>query len=396
MATKKISVNPAFLKINGSKTLKKRERKDRKIMQDLQKKQNNELKKGLLEKIKTHKKLKKEEKLKQKNNILNDDTTSELDKSLSYLHELSNKHKSRKQKKRQLKLARKMERQSKIQQSMSHTNQAPLISKPLPPQEITNISVNTPPASTNLNTPKPSARILTEDEVKLPVTNINPLVSINTAPPPVLSAPPPTLSTPPETNILSEHMLEQKPDPPYGILKNGKKPLFSVYNKTLKKPTASIVTTPPIIVDNDINLNTSTNLFSERKNKLNQLKQSINNDNINTSQTKRPSLNKGKTLKKVKQTSTTTKRFIHLGKKNGKVGVLIKNQKTRKKILKDTNTLKKRPLSKIKDYLRKHNLIKIGSNAPETIIRSIYENSFLSGDVYNKNIDTLLHNYLDK
>ena len=31
----------------------------------------------------------------------------------------------------------------------------------------------------------------------------------------------------------------------------------------------------------------------------------------------------------------------------------------------------------IKDYLRQHNLIKIGSNAPDYILRSIYENAFL-------------------
>jgi hypothetical protein len=132
MATKKISVNPAFLKINGSKTLKKRERKERRIRDDLHKKQNNELKKGLLEKIKTHKKRKQEERkrLQQEMKQMGDVDANELDKSLDYLHQLSNKHKSKKQKKRELKLARKMERQSRIEQSISQTNQTPLISNP--------------------------------------------------------------------------------------------------------------------------------------------------------------------------------------------------------------------------------------------------------------------------
>jgi len=87
MATKRISVNPAFFKINGSKTLKKRERNERKIRDDLHKKQNNDLKKGLLEKIKTHKKMKKEEKMQQQQEMkqMGDVDATELDKSLDYL-----------------------------------------------------------------------------------------------------------------------------------------------------------------------------------------------------------------------------------------------------------------------------------------------------------------------
>lgn len=394
MDTKKISVNPAFLKINGSKTLKKRERKERRISNDLHKKQNNELKKGLLEKIKTHKKRKKEERKRQQQEMkqMGDVDANELDKSLDYLHQLSNKHKSKKQKKRELKLARKMERQARIEQSISQTNQTPLISNPYTSTQ--------PPAI------KPSASL------QPPLINTN---TIQTPSPPTATQPSPTPTAyilpdnPPQLQPVSiqqetisptsiqQSIIQQKPDPPYGILKNGKKPLFSIYNKTLKKPSdtharTTIQSTPPIIMDDDIKINTDT--FAERKEKLKQLKQQVAGERITNQEAFKP--NRGKTLKKMKQISTTTKRFIHLGKKNGKVGVLIKNQKTRKKILKDSNTLKKRPLSKIKDYLRKHNLIKIGSTAPETIIRSIYENSFLAGDIYNKNVDTLLHNYLDK
>ena len=395
MATKKISVNPAFLKINGSKTLKKRERKERRISGDLHKKQNNELKKGLLEKIKTHKKRKKEERKRQQQEMkqMGDVDANELDKSLDYLHQLSNKHKSKKQKKKELKLARKMERQARIEQSISQTNQTPLISNPYtstqPPAikpsaslQPPLININTRPspstdASISKPTPTPTAYILPDNPPQLQPVSIQQETISPTS--------------------IQQPIMQQKPDPPYGILKNGKKPLFSIYNKTLKKPTdtharTTIQSSPPIIMDDDIKINTDT--FAERKEKLNQLKQQVAGDRIPNQGKFKPK--RGKTLKKMKQTSTTTKRFIHLGKKNGKVGVLIKNQKTRKKILKDSNTLKKRPLSKIKDYLRKHNLIKIGSTAPETIIRSIYENSFLAGDIYNKNVDTLLHNYLDK
>jgi hypothetical protein len=394
MDTKKISVNPAFLKINGSKTLKKRERKERRIRDDLHKKQNNELKKGLLEKIKTHKKRKQEERkrLQQEMKQMGDVDANELDKSLDYLHQLSNKHKSKKQKKRELKLARKMERQSRIEQSISQTNQTPLISNPYTSTQPPAIKPSTTlqPPLININT------IQTPSQPTVPQPSPTPTAYILPDNPPQLQPVSIQQQTISPTSI-QQSIMQQKPDPPYGILKNGKKPLFSIYNKTLKKPTDSHVRTtiqsaPPIIMDDDIKINTDT--FAERKEKLNQLKQQVAGDRIPNQGGFKPK--RGKTLKKMKQISTTTKRFIHLGKKNGKVGVLIKNQKTRKKILKDSNTLKKRPLSKIKDYLRKHNLIKIGSTAPETIIRSIYENSFLAGDIYNKNVDTLLHNYLDK
>ena len=49
----------------------------------------------------------------------------------------------------------------------------------------------------------------------------------------------------------------------------------------------------------------------------------------------------------------------------------------------------------IKKYLRTHNLIKAGSSAPENILRKLFEDSYLAGDIYNKNPDNLLHNYLN-
>ena len=38
-------------------------------------------------------------------------------------------------------------------------------------------------------------------------------------------------------------------------------------------------------------------------------------------------------------------------------------------------------------------MIKIGSNAPDHIFRSIYESAYLTGDIKNKNADVLLHNW---
>ena len=49
----------------------------------------------------------------------------------------------------------------------------------------------------------------------------------------------------------------------------------------------------------------------------------------------------------------------------------------------------------MKNDLRKNNLIKGGSNAPEDIIKELYENMKLSGqDIKNTNYDNTLYNFL--
>ena len=168
------------------------------------------------------------------------------------------------------------------------------------------------------------------------------------------------------------------PAPPYGILKNGKKPTYSQYRASLKNKNTS---PEPIINEN---IPVITDDFYDRKNTLLSVKNEFNKLTENKN-------NKQKV--KIKQTHTKTKKRIHLGKKGGNVGILIKNRKTRKKVKKEVTALKNKSLVNIKKYLKKHNLIKVGSNAPENIVRSIYENSYLAGDVYNKNGDILLHNF---
>ena len=83
-----------------------------------------------------------------------------------------------------------------------------------------------------------------------------------------------------------------------------------------------------------------------------------------------------------------------LGKRKNKIGILIKNNKTLKKIKQDYSNLKKVPIFEIKQYLRKHNLIKVGCNAPNDVLRKMYESAILSGEIKNTNSENLLHNFL--
>jgi uncharacterized membrane-anchored protein len=75
------------------------------------------------------------------------------------------------------------------------------------------------------------------------------------------------------------------------------------------------------------------------------------------------------------------------------VSVLIKDKGTRKKILMAQKDLKRKNKNKIKIYLKEHNLIKTGSNAPNDVLRKLYESAMLTGEITNSNVDTLLHNF---
>ena len=84
-----------------------------------------------------------------------------------------------------------------------------------------------------------------------------------------------------------------------------------------------------------------------------------------------------------------------MGKKGKKIGVLIKNRHTRKKIAHEQSLLKKQGILEVKNYLRKHNLLKCGSNSPNDVLRQMYEQAVLCGDIHNTSKDVLLHNYLN-
>jgi uncharacterized membrane-anchored protein len=92
----------------------------------------------------------------------------------------------------------------------------------------------------------------------------------------------------------------------------------------------------------------------------------------------------------------TIKRKYTLGrsKTNRTIGVLIKDNQTRKNIISAQKELKKHSMNDIKTYLRNHNLLKSGSNAPNDVIRKLYESSMLAGEITNSNKDTLIHNFM--
>ena len=96
---------------------------------------------------------------------------------------------------------------------------------------------------------------------------------------------------------------------------------------------------------------------------------------------------------KIKQ--TITKKY-KLGKTPGSnvVGVLIKDNKTRHRVQEEHGALRRESIVEIRKYLHDHGLLKIGSDAPPDVLRSMYETARLTGDVNNVNKHVLLHNFI--
>ena len=155
--------------------------------------------------------------------------------------------------------------------------------------------------------------------------------------------------------------------PGYGCLKNGSMPTFREWKRmTLKNKDNEGI---------DLSNEPSINLT---KNNLSTNVIGIQNDNeINENNL----ANKLDENKKFKKKNVTYK--YSLGKKNGKVSVLIKNNKTRKKIMDEHFRIKQVNVHEMKKYLKRHNFVKSGSYAPTDIIKKMYEECLLSGNLKN-------------
>ena len=130
-----------------------------------------------------------------------------------------------------------------------------------------------------------------------------------------------------------------------------------------------------------------------------ELNNNINNDNVAINEANNNvSVMKYNDVNPIPKLCITTKTYKYkLGKnkEKGQIGVLIKNRDTQKRIKKEIENLKQQDIQTIKNYLREKGLIKLGSQAPNSILRKMYEDSILSGEINNNNNTNLVFNYLN-
>lgn len=77
-----------------------------------------------------------------------------------------------------------------------------------------------------------------------------------------------------------------------------------------------------------------------------------------------------------------------------RIGVLIKNNKTRRHIKEHLHILEKTSMSQIRKYLKQRNMIRAGAEAPDFLLRKLFIDLLSSGEVYNRNGELLLHNFI--
>ena len=400
MTNKTISINPSLFSVNSSKTKKKTEKTPKKNITPII--SPNVLKNRLLKRIKEHKQKETQNLLIDKNKIKNS-TTNESNTTLK-----SNSNR---------------ETENFNDEFMDSINYLQTLSKQKNIENENKINM--------LNNQRRKEEIERKTVKNYFSMNQQPIVNIDL---PEELVQPILQITQPEPISINPYTGN---DLPYGILKGGKKPTYKEWSRTVRN---NVVTNPNAALTIH-----GPNMSSEilaRENRLNLLKQKIKSkneetivdpfltenlikknvdindnidehsfDNLSSEQPQNEVKIDSNSIDNISNINTnnidgtligtkhitkkTIKRKYTLGRSQIKktVSVLIKDNKTRKTILMAQKELKRKNINDIKIYLKEHNLIKTGSNAPNDVLRKIYESSMLTGEITNSNVDTLLHNF---
>jgi len=204
------------------------------------------------------------------------------------------------------------------------------------------------------------------------------------------------------SNLLLKPVINQNV-PQYGCMKNGILPTYRTYmNKTQKNIIPQISNNGGYIINNnnENEKNTFEKTVSENRNSIieNRVNDTINRVNqMKQVEQKLQQLKQYNKPKKMKR-KRTIRRTYKVGKSKllPKISVLVSNKTIRNNITTKSQLLKQSPIEEVKKHLIKCGLIKVGTIAPNDVLRKMYESSVLMcGELYNHNPDYLLHNFVN-
>jgi len=409
MSSKTIKINTEYFNNIGSKTRKSR---DKSVKPVIQKPiiNPNSLKRHLLNRIKEHKNKESKEKseLKEVEQKGSSSTSTEFSDefydSINYLSSLSKKHKEDSDKKKYEKEIEKKREQvfaNKTVKNYSSTydNLLPHVELDLP-DELKEPVIQIIPSTSEpeihlnykINDSVPYGCL--KGGIKPTFRSINNTTRRNYNEPSIIQIPTQIIQTP-QTQMQTQPMQTQLTD-------RGKR--LELLRQKLKKHEEMNMLQNKVEFHDSIPATSAANTFALASELIQEKPTHINNESKQILSSLTPILG-GKKIVEERKEEEPTKRFFKrtikrkytLGKSKiyKKVGILIKDKNTRKNVVNAQKELKKKPINEVKNYLKTHGLLKVGSNAPPDVLRKTYESAMLAGDIINTNKDTLLHNFIN-
>ena len=191
---------------------------------------------------------------------------------------------------------------------------------------------------------------------------------------PIITAPPRPIVTAPTIPIVTA--------PPIPIITAHSIPIVTAHS-------IPIITAPTIPIASKMILSNDP-IYGNLKNGLKKTFRSrynINNSNIN-----KPPEKKTQYAKYLTRTRSV-KYIVGKNIKTNTVSVLVPNETIRKNASNAHIALIAKPINEIRAYLQKNNLIKVGSQLPEGIMKEMYESAMIAGKINNTNSNILFENY---
>jgi hypothetical protein len=199
--------------------------------------------------------------------------------------------------------------------------------------------------------------------------------------------------------IKIHHPSVQLPPPPkYGCLKNGSLPTYkSVFRQTQRVyPESTIPSYPaPILIGSQNQSPGPLQILAKEPQKTFTREPA----EIVQKYEKTKALFNDKSQKRIKylKRKKIFKRTYHVGRSTTKpqIGVLVSNRTVRNRISTDAQLLKQTPIHDVRKFLIKKGFIKVGTNAPNDVLRKMYESvSMVCGEIQNHNPENLLFNFI--